>query len=85
MAEKVNTMKDLDQAMIDLGVRLCEDFNNGRVINDAQGKLLDETIKLYSTVKINSNDPTSKMYEVLLKQLEQGKPKEQTENAKSKK
>ena len=54
MAEKVNTMKDLDQSMIDLGVKLCEDFNSGRVINDAQGKLLDATIKLYSVGRQDS-------------------------------
>ena len=59
MAEKVNTMKGLDQAMIDLGVKLCEDFNSGRVINDAQSKLLDAVTKLYSVVKANEQ-PVSK-------------------------
>ena len=58
MAEKVNTMKDLDQAMIDLGVKLCEDFNSGRVINDAQSKLLDAVTKLYSVVKANEQPIT---------------------------
>ena len=48
-----NTMKDLDQSMIDLGVRLCEDFTQGKVINDAQSKLLDAVTKLYSVVKTN--------------------------------
>ena len=59
MVEKVNTMKDLDQSMIDLGVKLCEDFNSGRLINDAQGKLLDATIKLYSVIKVR--EPTEKV------------------------
>ena len=57
--EKVNTMKDLDQSMIDLGVKLCEDFTNGRVINEAQSKLLDATIKLYSVIKVR--EPTEKV------------------------
>ena len=52
MAEKANTQKDLDQAVIDLGVKLCEDYGQGRVINDAQGKLLDAIIKLYNVTKV---------------------------------
>ena len=54
-----NTMKDLDQSMIDLGVRLCEDFMQGKVINDAQSKLLDAVTKLYGVVKANEQ-PISK-------------------------
>ena len=53
MAEKANTIKDLEQAMVDLGLRLCEDFNNGsRVMNESQSRLVDSIIKVYSAVKV---------------------------------
>ena len=48
-----NTMKDLDQSMIDLGVRLCEIFQMGGIINDDQAKIVDAVTKLYSVVKAN--------------------------------
>ena len=52
------TMKDLDQSMIDLGVRLCEIFQTGGIINDAQAKIVDAVTKLYGVVKANEQPVT---------------------------
>ena len=77
-----NTMKDLDQSMIDLGVRLCEDFMQGKVINDAQSKLLDAVTNLYGAVKFNT-DMTEKLAEIVCKRQNE-KPPEKTNTTKSK-
>lgn len=47
----MNTMKDLDQSIIDLGIKLCEDYNNGQIINEAQGNLLNAIIRLYEVTR----------------------------------
>ena len=47
----MNTMKDLDQSIIDLGIKLCADYNNGQIINEAQGNLLNAIIRLYEVTR----------------------------------
>ena len=51
MAEKMNTMKDFDQSMVELGLSMIDDYYKG-IVNDNKLRLADKIIQLYQAVKV---------------------------------
>lgn len=60
MAEKANTIKDLDQVMIELGLSMIDDYYKG-VVNDNKLRLADKIIQLYQSVKVKETVNNNKV------------------------
>ena len=47
----MNTMKDFDQSMVELGLSMIDDYYKG-IVNDNKLRLADKIIQLYQAVKV---------------------------------